>query len=102
MNEKFDIEYDEKSNKIYLKGSIVFNNAVAVLAAVKKSCKEMDYIVIDLSSLTKADSSCLSVLISLIRFTKLENKKLVITKMPQFLSDLGRVSGLDDIMPVTG
>lgn len=102
MSQDFKLEQDLANNKILIHGNVTFANANEAFIQSKNLLQDMNYIIFDLAGLIKADSSCLALLTSLIRHAKSQNKNFVITNMPKFLSDLGRVSGLDVIMPITG
>ncbi len=55
---------------------------------------------INLSEVQYADSSCLAMLVAWIRSAKAQHKDVTVINMSQFMLDLGRVYGLDVILPI--
>lgn len=85
-----------------LSGRIGLNNVVAVSARGKELIKTMADINVDLSGVQQGDSSSLAMLVDWLRFAKSQNKKIVLTNMPQSMLDLSRVCGLDSVLPIVG
>jgi anti-anti-sigma factor len=69
----------------------ICTNLVAAVSAIK----------VDLSKVTHSDSSALSMMIALMRNSKNNNQTIEFVNAPKFIVDLGRVCGLDSILPLT-
>lgn len=77
------------------------------MANVKEACNSglnlintLNPVRVDLSAVRYADSSSLAMLIEWIRSAKQQHKEIMLSNMPQFMLDLGRVCGLDAILPI--
>lgn len=57
-------------------------------------------VVVDLSSLVRADSSGLAMLVEWMRLARIANKSIRYRNIPSQLMDIARVSGLEDILPI--
>ncbi len=85
---------------ICLIGRVDLTNVVGVYAKVKDLLVTMPVVRIDLADIESADSSCLALLVECIRYAKTQHKDVSFYNMPQFMLDLGRVCGLDSILPL--
>lgn len=56
---------------------------------------------INLSRLERSDSSGLAILLEWYREAEQSNKKITFINIPQQMYDIARVSGLDEILPLT-
>ena len=81
-------------------GNIDLTNVNSACMTGKKIIDTVSVVRVDLSGLAVADSSCLAMLVEWLRCAKAQNKDIVFMNMPQFLLDLGRVCGLDTILPI--
>ncbi len=66
----------------------------------KRLMASLKHVRIDLSGIQYADSSSLAMLVECIRYAKSQHKDILFCNMPQFMVDLGRVCGLDSILPI--
>lgn len=96
---KYQLSTDEE-DVLYLKGEISFSNIKEVQIKGAALMDTLATIRVDLSGLTYSDSSGLALLTAWIRTAKIQHKDIIFCNMPQFLADLGRVSGLDAILPI--
>lgn len=88
-------------NSVRINSNVCFDNVMQVYdegAAILKNYAH-DLVNIDLSMVQVADSSCLALLIEWMRITKLNNKSVVLKNPSRALVDLGRVCGLDEVLP---
>ncbi len=85
---------------VCLSGRIDLTNVVDACTQVKQLILRLNKIRIDLSGLEYVDSSSLALLVECIRAAKAEHKDITFCNMPQFMLDLGRVCGLDTILPI--
>lgn len=83
-----------------LKGSVCFDNVVKIWQHGVDLINTLPEVKVDLSGVVDCDSSALALLTAWVRAAKSQNKQIVFYNMPQFLSDIGRVSGLDTVLPV--
>lgn len=82
------------SGKLYLK------DIVSACEKGKALIDTLPVVKVDLSGVTDADSGSLAMLIEWLKVAKSQNKDVVFNNMPQFMLDLGRVCGLDTILPL--
>lgn len=89
-------------DQFLIKGSINFNNAPLLL---KEACRMIDEkedkLIFDFSSLEKSNSSGLSVLLSLVRYAKLQHKKIQFLNLPDYLLATAKISDVDKLLPCT-
>lgn len=89
----------KNQGSISLRGIISYSNVTIVRAEVEKILDTHSALKVDLSQLKKIDSSCLSLLICWVRYARAKHKKIEFYNFTNKLSNLGRVSGLDAILP---
>lgn len=82
-------------------GTIDMTNVIAACAIGRSLIDTVSHVRINLSDLNFADSSCLAMLVDWLRCAKLQQKDIQFCNMPQFMLDLGRVCGLDAILPIS-
>ena len=87
-------------NTLYLEGIINFDNAKSIMLLGCQSVANLEVININLRDLKASDSSGLAVISAWVRYAEGHKKNIKIYEMPKFLSDLGKVSGLDQMFPV--
>ena len=81
-------------------GIINFDNATRVMQLGCQFISKLQIVNINLSNLKHSDSSGLAVISAWVRYALRQKKVLKIHNMPKFLSDLGKVSNLEQIFPV--
>lgn len=81
-------------------GKIGLTNVIDACNHGKELIKTLSTVRVDLSGMEQADSSTLAMLIEWVRNAKVQKKDIVFLNMPQFMLDLGRVCGLDSVLPV--
>ncbi|MGI9275008.1 MAG: STAS domain-containing protein [Endozoicomonas sp.] len=92
-----------ESGRYALRGVVTFDNAAQVerdgikLLSQSQSGSATD-ISISLAELLQADSSTLSVCLSWIRFARHQVKNLCFTGVPEELTALARVSGVEELL----
>lgn len=87
-------------NLIKITGNITFHTAARAKAYGQKAIDNIANAKVDLSELDEVDSSCLSFLLSLLRYANSKHKVIEFINVPHKLLDLSRVSGIDEILPV--
>ncbi len=99
LNSTFNISVNS-INELCVIGRIdIANVAEACLLGIS-IISTMKTVRIDLSGLQYADSSSLAMLVAWIRKAKMQHKDVTLISMPRFMLDLGRVCGLDVILPI--
>lgn len=89
------------NNIVQINCSVSFDNVLQVYeegTAILKDCNG-DMVTIDLTKVEDADSSCLALLVEWMRLIKLAEKTAVLNNPSRELLDLGRVCGLDEVLP---
>jgi phospholipid transport system transporter-binding protein len=81
-------------------GKLYMRDAVAACARGKELIDTLATVKVDLSGVEDADSGCLAMLIEWLRVAKTQQKDIVFNNLPQFMLDLGRVCGLDTVLPI--
>lgn len=87
-------------NILCVTGNIDLTNVSKACIEGKKLIDTLASVRVDLSGVSVADSSSLAMLVEWLRSAKAQHKDIVFTNMPQFMLDLGRVCGLDTILPI--
>lgn len=98
-NQTFQI-YVNPQNDLCVSGRIDIANVAAARLLGISMIKTLKTARINLLGVEYADSSCLAMLVAWIRNAKIQHKDVTIINMPQFMLDLGRVCGLDAILPI--
>lgn len=81
-------------------GRIGLANVINACNRGKELIKTLSAVRVDLAGMEQADSSTLAMLIEWVRNAKVQNKDIVFLNMPQSMLDLGRVCGLDSVLPI--
>jgi len=87
-------------NLIKISGDLNFKTVAAAKVNGEKLLDSISNAKIDLSEVKRIDSSCLSFLMSLLRYAKAKHKVLEFINLPSRLINLSRVSGVDEILPI--
>lgn len=87
-------------NELYIDGIINFDNAAGIMKLGCQFISKLQIINVNLGNLKHSDSSGLAVISAWVRYALNQKKVLKIYNMPKFLSDLGKVSNLEQIFPV--
>ncbi len=87
-------------NELHVDGMINFDNATHVMQLGCRFIDKLEIVNINLHELKHSDSSGLAVISAWVRYALHQKKVLKIHSMPKFLSDLGKVSNLEQIFPV--
>lgn len=100
LNPTFQISVNT-NNDLCVNGRIdIANVAEARLLGTSIIDTMSNTVRIDLSGVQYADSSSLAMLVAWVRNAKVHNKGVTLINMPRFMLDLGRVCGLDTILPI--
>lgn len=89
---------DDKT--LFVQGKIHFGNVLSLLNKGKLLLDSLAEVKVDLAGVTQTDSSGLSLLIRWMQYATKQQKKISFLNLPSCLSDLGRVSGVDTILPI--
>ncbi len=89
------------NNSVQINASVNFDNVMQVYEEGTEILEgyASDVVTVDLSRVQDADSSCLALLVEWMRLIKLANKNMVLSNPCRELVDLGRVCGLDEVLP---
>jgi anti-anti-sigma factor len=98
-NPTFHIKVNSQ-NELCVSGRIDLANVAAASLLGIAVIETINPVRIDLSGIKYADSSSLAMLVAWIRNAKVQHKDVTVINMPQFMLDLGRVCGLDAILPI--
>jgi anti-anti-sigma factor len=99
VNELYKLNINGK-NELCLAGHIDVANVKQACNDGMRFINNLSEVNIDLSGLRYADSSSLAMLVEWIRCARTQHKSIVFKNTPQFMLDLGRVCGLDAILPI--
>lgn len=99
VNEFYKLNINAK-NEMCLSGHIDVTNVTQVSNLGVEFINSLTDVTVELSGLRHADSSSLAMLVAWIRCARAQHKNIVFKNMPQFMLDLGRVCGLDAILPI--
>ena len=97
--ETFALTINEQ-RELCISGRIDLTNVVQACAIGEGLMNDLSQVRVNLSGVEYADSSSLAMLIELIRNASRQHKEISFCNMPQFMLDLGRVCGLDSILPM--
>lgn len=87
-------------NDLYVSGKLDIENVAEASVLGLEIINTMSFVRVDLSGVQYADSSSLAMLVDWIRNAKMQHKDIILVNMPRFMLDLGRVCGLDTILPI--
>ena len=87
-------------NELHVDGIINFDNAARIMALGCQLITKMVMVNVNLYNLKHSDSSGLAVVSAWVRFSLQHKKVIKIHNMPKFLSDLSKVSNLEQILPI--
>lgn len=99
FNGAFEVKMNDKQ-EICISGRIDLNNVLRIQAEINPLLQKSHSICINLAEIKSVDSSSLALLVECIRYAKREHKEIMLSNMPQFMLDLGRVCGLDIVFPI--
>jgi phospholipid transport system transporter-binding protein len=88
------------TNEIHVDGIINFDNAEGIMELGCHFISKLIDININLQNLKHSDSSGLAVILAWVRLALKSNKVVNIYHMPKFLSDLSKVSNLEQVLPI--
>jgi len=100
MTEPYLITIDPKTNLIRLAGDLTFATANEVLKQTEVLFEPISLLDIDLSDVTRSDSSGLALLVHWIRQAGNDNKKIMFHNIPAQMLVIAKASGLDELLPV--
>jgi len=100
MTEPYLITIEAKTNLIRLAGDLTFATANEVLKQAEELFKPITSLDIDLSGITRSDSSGLALLVHWIRQARHENKKITFHNVPAKMLVIATASGLDELLPI--
>lgn len=98
-HEGFHINIGAKQ-ELCVSGSIDLTNVKDACNIGMNLISTLNSVQVNLSGVRHADSSSLAMLVEWIRSSKQQHKNITLSNMPQFMLDLGRVCGLDAILPI--
>lgn len=92
--------FNEKNSSIEVRGSIHFDNVMAVLAEGNALMKPLKTIKIDLKGLDQFDSSALALLTAWVAEAKKQHKVVQFLNIPKFMQAILKVCSLEDVLPI--
>ncbi len=95
---------DFSQNKMVLKGVFSFETVLPIyesgISFIQQQTFSLSPLEIDLSQLTKSDSSGLAVFLGWMRAAKQKNITLHFSNVPKYLLDVARLCGIENILPI--
>ena len=93
-----EISFDNKNKYIRVKGELTVKTVMNALSQFKRECKALPNWVIDLTSVTRVDSSAIALLIELKRNAQKKNKSISFIYLPSALLAIARLSQVDSLL----
>lgn len=93
-----EISFDSKNKYIQVKGELTSKTVMDALAQFKTGCKQLPDWVIDLTSVSKVDSSAIALLIELKRDARKNDKNISFIHLPAALLAIARLSQVDELL----
>ncbi len=87
--------------RLIVGGPVTLANVAAVLAEGRRHLEE-GVRTVDLSEVTDMDSSLLATLLAWLREAKAKNAEIAFTNLPEGLSTIARLYGVDGLLPLAG
>ncbi|MBS0286206.1 MAG: STAS domain-containing protein [Proteobacteria bacterium] len=89
-----------KDDNLIISGELTQDTVMSALAQCQKLLPRGKEIEVNLSAVIRCDSASLAFLTALIRESNAKQSKLRFTNLPKQMLQIGRVSGLDSILPL--
>lgn len=87
-----------EGNRLFIGGSITYDNVVEVARTGGAAIKADDMLV-DLTGVTRVDSSAVSMLLEWMRTTQIYGRRIEFINLPSNLADLIELYGVDSLIP---
>lgn len=97
LNAGFKLKIQDE--QLLCEGALTFDTVESAFNQTKANIPKDGVVKVNLENITNSDSAGLSFLISLLRDAKRKNTNLYFVKIPRPMLDLGRVSGVDSLLP---
>lgn len=92
------IEVTLENNHLIFTGVLTFDTSVKAIDDAKKKMPKKQHVILDLSGVSRSDSSGLAVLTGLMSYAKKNHAHIKIKGIPKKMMDLARVSGVDGML----
>lgn len=87
--------------RLMLEGELSFETVVRLLGEMRRQLDQGTEIQVDLQGVSRADSAGLALLVEWMRNAKALGKSIQYLNIPQQMLDIARVSGLDQVLPLS-
>ena len=89
-------------NSYLISGELNMQTVPALLEQVEPILnRSQDEVCFDLQAVTRSDSAGLALLVEWMQFARQRDRKLSFRNLPDQLRDIARISGLEDILPLS-
>ena len=88
-------------DRLMLEGELSFETVVRLLGEIRRLPDQGTEIQVDLQGVSRADSAGLALLVEWMRNAKSLGKSIQFLNIPQQMLDIARVSGLDQVLPLS-
>jgi anti-anti-sigma factor len=93
-----EIEVDQNNQSIRIKGDLVSSTVMQAMQQFTRECKALAQWVIDLSDVSRVDSTAIALLIELKRQAKGSNKAVRFLHLPQTLLTIAHLSQVEALL----
>jgi len=84
-----------------ISGLLTFNTVAKLRKSGDQLLRERDHLIFDLKSVTRCDSSAVTVLIAWTRLSRNKGKTVIFINLPRQLYEIAKVSRLDHLLPIS-
>ena len=93
-----EVSFDAKNQYIQVKGELVATTVMDALKQFTRACKDHPKWVIDLTRVSRVDSTAVALLIELKRNAELKRKEISFIYLPESLLTIARLSQVEDLL----
>ena len=96
-----EIHVDSSNKYIQVKGELISSTVMEALQKFKQECQALPSWVIDLTHVTRVDSSAIALLIELKRSARRNKREISFIYLPEALLSIARLSQVDELLTAT-
>ncbi len=96
------LDIDSKNQYIRIQGDLTCGSVMEVLTQFHRECKSLASWTIDLTRVSKVDSSAIALLVELKRIAREQNRRISFIQLPPALMSIARLSQVDELLQETG
>jgi anti-anti-sigma factor len=93
-----EIDFDSRNRYIQVKGELVASTVMEALELFARECRKHPEWVIDLTRVSRVDSTALALLIELKRRAASNQRKISFIYLPESLLTIARLSQVEDLL----